>query len=252
MKISIHMPAYNAEATIGSALKSLLRQRDAGDLDIIVVDDGSTDQTRDVIGALAATAPEIRLICATHGGISCARNTALRAMAPDTDLVGFLDADDLSPAGRLARDAAVLAADPSIQFVYSKIRFFDEEDSELLAPSATSHAVDGWIGQLGQALFRREVLERAGRFDETLRQSEDLDLWLRIFAEEPKYAILEDVGVFYRKNHGSITENRRQFRQELMRTIFRHRKRQPRLGELGLPRGFISADHMAELKTWVR
>lgn len=252
MKISIHMPAYNAESTIGSALKSLLRQRDAGELDIIVVDDGSTDSTRDAIDALAATAPEIRLICVPHGGISKARNTALRATRPDTDLITFLDADDLSPAGRLARDAALLKADPSLQFVYSKIRFFDLEDAEHLAPSATSHAVDGWIGQLGQALFRREVLEAAGPFDETLQQSEDLDLWFRIFAEQPKYAVTEEIGVYYRKNHGSITENRRQFRQELMRTLFRHRKRQPKLGELGLPQGFISADHMAELRTWVK
>jgi glycosyltransferase involved in cell wall biosynthesis len=77
MKISIHMPAYNVETTIGSALKSLLRQRDAGDLDIVVVDDGSTDRTCDVVGALAARAPEIRLIGIDHGGISKARNAAL-------------------------------------------------------------------------------------------------------------------------------------------------------------------------------
>lgn len=216
------------------------------------MDDGSTDDTREIVGTLAATAPEIRLIAAPHGGISKTRNTSLRAMSSDTDFVAFLDADDLSPAGRLARDAAALEADPSVQFIYSKIRFFDLEDPERLAPSETSHAVDGWIGQLGQAMFRREVLEKAGPFDETLQQSEDLDLWLRIFAEQPKYAISEEVGVYYRKNHGSITENRRQFRQELMRTLFRHRKRQPKLGELGLPRGFISADHMAELKTWVK
>ena len=52
MKISIHMPAYNAEATIGSALRSLLRQRDAGELDIIVVDDGASDRTREVVATL--------------------------------------------------------------------------------------------------------------------------------------------------------------------------------------------------------
>jgi glycosyltransferase involved in cell wall biosynthesis len=54
------MPAYNAEATIASALKSLLCQRDAGQLDIIVVDDGSTDRTCDVVCDMAATAREIR------------------------------------------------------------------------------------------------------------------------------------------------------------------------------------------------
>jgi len=101
MRLSIHMPAYNAEATIGSALKSLLRQRGAGRLEIIVVDDGSGDRTRDVVRAMGASAPEIRLISVAHGGIPKARNAALRAMAPDTDLVGFLERGRLV-AGRTA------------------------------------------------------------------------------------------------------------------------------------------------------
>jgi glycosyltransferase involved in cell wall biosynthesis len=252
MKISIHMPAYNAQATIASALKSLLRQRDAGPLEIVVVNDGSVDGTGDIVSAMAAEAREIRLVAVPHGGISKARNAALKAMAPDADLVTFLDADDLSPEGRLARDVAILKADPGLQFVYSKLRFFDREDPDRLAPSAQSHIVDGWIGQLGQALFRRQLLERAGPFDETLQQLEDLDLWLRIFGDPPKYAVSDELGVFYRKNHGSVTDNRRQFRQDLMKTVFRHRRRQPQLGELGLPKGFINADHMAELRSWVK
>jgi glycosyltransferase involved in cell wall biosynthesis len=238
MKISIHMPAYNAEATIGSALKSLLRQRDAGQLDIIVVDDGSVDRTRDAVLTLAARAPEIRLIGIGHGGISRARNEALRAMTPDTDLVGFLDADDLSPVGRLARDVAVFQADPTIDLIYSKIRFFDHEDTERLAPSASSHAVDGRNVNLAAGLFRRRLVDRVGLFDEALVQSEDMDFVLRIFEQRPTYLLSDQVGVFYRKHHGGITENRRQARQEMVRAMLRSRLRRG----APLPDGLVTID----------
>jgi glycosyltransferase involved in cell wall biosynthesis len=251
MKLSIHMPAYNAEATIASALKSLLRQRDAGQLEIIVVDDGSTDRTCDGVCAMAATAPEIKLIKIDHGGISAARNAALRATAPDADVVGFLDADDLSPEGRYAHDMAMLQADPSLQVILSKVRFFDREDSANLAPSISSRVVDGRIVHLGATLLRRELLDGV-EFDETLMQSEDLDFMLRILERRPRYALSDEIGVYYRKNHGSITENRRQVRQEMMKALFRARRRQAQPGPIVLPEGLFSLDHMPKLLSWVK
>jgi glycosyltransferase involved in cell wall biosynthesis len=250
MKISIHMPAYNAEATIGSALKSLLRQRDAGELDIIVVDDGSTDCTREIVAALAARAPEIRLIRIEHGGISKARNAALRAMAPDTDLVGFLDADDLSPAGRYAHDVELFETDPALDVVYSKVRFFDRADPESLAPSATSRVLDERTVHLSAGLFRRRVLDGAGQFDESLAQAEDTDYLFRIFERQPKYLLSDEIGVFYRKHRGGITENRAEARRELMRAFFRAHRR---CGKPSLPDGIvtITAEHLAEVRSWV-
>jgi glycosyltransferase involved in cell wall biosynthesis len=251
MKISIQMPAYNAETTIASALKSLLRQREAGQLEIVVVDDGSTDRTCDVVSALAATAPEIRLIRIAHGGISKARNTALRAMAPHTDLVSFLDADDLSPEGRFARDVVAIEADPTIELIYSKIRFFDCEDPEKLAPSVTSRLLDERTVHLSAGLFRRQLLDGVGPFDETLAQAEDTDYLLRIFERRPKYLLSDQIGVFYRKHRGGITENRQEAQQELMRAFFRAHKR---CGNPFLPDGVvtITAEQLAEVRRWAR
>jgi glycosyltransferase involved in cell wall biosynthesis len=250
MKISIHMPAYNAEATIASALKSLLRQRDAGEFDIIVVDDGSTDRTRDLVGSLAARAPEIRLIGIDHGGISRARNAGLRAMTPDTDLVGFLDADDLSPAGRYAHDVARFEADPALDLVYSRLRFFDREDPDILAPSATSRILDERTVHLSAGLFRRRILDRAGLFDEALAQAEDTDYLLRIFERWPKYLLSDEIGVFYRKHRGGITGNRGEAQRELMRAFLRAHRR---CGKPFLPEGIvtITAEHLAEVQRWV-
>jgi glycosyltransferase involved in cell wall biosynthesis len=250
MKISIHMPAYNAEATIGSALKSLLRQRDAGDLDIVVVDDGSTDRTCDIVGALAARAPEIRLIGIDHGGISKARNAALQAMAPDTDLVGFLDADDLSPEGRHAYDVALFEADPALDLVFSRLRFFDREDPETLAPGASSRILDERTVHLSAGLFRRRVLDRTGLFDETFAQAEDTDYLLRIFEGQPKYLLSDEIGVFYRKHHGGITRKREEAQRDLMRAFFRAHRRS---GKPFLPGGIvtITAERLAEVQSWV-
>jgi glycosyltransferase involved in cell wall biosynthesis len=245
------MPAYNAEATIGSALNSLLRQRDAGEFDIIVVDDGSTDRTRDVVGALAAQAPELRLIGIDHGGVSKARNAAMRAMAPDADLVGFLDADDLSPEGRYAHDVALFGADPALDLIYSKLRFFDREDPETLAPSATSRILDERTVHLSAGLFRRRVLEQAGLFDETLAQAEDTDYLLRVFEGQPKYLLSDEIGVFYRKHRGGITENRAEAQRELMRAFFRAHRR---CGRPFLPNGIvtITTEHLAEVRSWIK
>jgi glycosyltransferase involved in cell wall biosynthesis len=250
MKISIHMPAYNAEATISSALKSLLRQRDAGEFDIIVVDDGSTDRTRDLVGALAARAPEIRLIGIDHGGISKARNAALRAIKPDTDLVGFLDADDLSPEGRYAHDVALFEADPALDVIYSRLRFFDREDPNMLAPSATSRILDERTVHLSAGLFRRRILDRAGLFDEALAQAEDTDYLLRIFEGQPNYLLSDAIGVCYRKHRGGITGNRGEAQRELMRAFFRAHRR---CGKPFLPEGIvtITAEHLAEVQSWV-
>jgi glycosyltransferase involved in cell wall biosynthesis len=252
MKISILMNAYNAEATIASALKSLLRQRDAAHLEIVVVDDGSADHTRDVVAALAAAAPEIRFIEAPHGGIPKARNAALQAMAPDTELVSFLDADDLSPPGRFARDVAVFQASPATDLVYSRIRFFDREDPETLAPSATSRWIDARVIQLGAGVYRRALLDRVGPFDEDFISADDTDFLLRVFEQRPNYVLSDEVAVYYRRNHGSITDNRRQVRQEFMKSLLRRSKRQARLGALELPPGLFTGDHMAEVQSWTK
>jgi glycosyltransferase involved in cell wall biosynthesis len=252
VKVAIIIPAFNAEATIASSLRSLIRQRDAVRIDIIVIDDGSRDRTSSIVREIMTSAPEIRLIEIAHGGISKARNAGLKALAQDTDLATFLDADDLSPEGRFDRDVAVFNSDPTIELVYSKVRFFEREDPQTLSPSKGSNVIDGRVVQLGAGLFRRELLDHVGLFDEALIQSEDLDYLMRIFELRPKYYVSNDVGVYYRKNHGGITEQRTQAQHELMRALLRARKRRSKLADFEMPKDIFSLDHLADLQKWAR
>ena len=91
MKLSVIVPTYNRERYVSSALRSLLRQRHEVDLDIVVVDDGSTDGTREIVQSLMRDAPEIRLFTQPNQGVSAARNLGLRQMFPTTDFISFLD-----------------------------------------------------------------------------------------------------------------------------------------------------------------
>ena len=252
MKVAVIIPAFNAQATIRSAVMSLLRQTGPCQLEVIVVDDGSRDRTADVVADLSATHPSVRLILNHHGGISRARNAGLRALTAGTDLVSFLDADDLSPEGRFARDVEALRADDSIEFIYSKVRFFDREELGLLMPGADSNITDGRVVQLGAAVFRKQLLERVGMFDEALLQAEDFDYLLRTFELRPKYLLSDEVGVYYRKNHGGITQDRRQAQHELMKALLRARKRRAQLDNFCMPAGVFTTDHMADLGAWLR
>ncbi|WP_321340354.1 glycosyltransferase family A protein [Breoghania sp.] len=250
MKLSVLMPAYNAEQTIASALRSLLRQRDAAEMEILVADDGSSDRTVEIVSDLAREAPEIRLIARPHAGISATRNACLAAMPADTDFVAFLDADDLSPAGRFARDIAKFEVRPELEMLYCATRFFEIEDGEALAPSPEGRTLDGRPIQLGAGLFRAGLIRRLGPFDETLIQSEDTEFLLRVFEQEVVHVLDDDIGVYYRRNHGSVTDDVEQVRREIMRAMLRAANRRRKIGGVQLPKGFLTDTHVAELERW--
>jgi tetratricopeptide (TPR) repeat protein len=125
--VSALVAAYNAEPFVAEALESALAQDWPGDrLEIIVVDDGSTDGTAAVVEALAAAHPgRIRLIRQANAGACGATNTAFAAARGE--LIALLDADDAWPAGKLRAQAAVLAARPEVGLVYGDMRVVDAQ-----------------------------------------------------------------------------------------------------------------------------
>src|SRR6476646_2648433 len=106
------MPVYNRERYVVPALRSLVRQRDAAALDIIVVDDGSTDGSAEAVRSMMVEAPCIGLFRQENVGVARTRNTGRMQLAADAGFVSFLDSDDSSPAGRFKTDLARFDASP--------------------------------------------------------------------------------------------------------------------------------------------
>src|SRR5829696_5216274 len=118
--VSVIMPAYNVAPYIGAALESALAQTFA-DLEVVVVDDGSTDETAAVVEPFAARDGRVRLLRKPNGGLSSARNHALRHARGDA--FALLDSDDLWDPGFLAAQADVLRARPDVAIVTANARY---------------------------------------------------------------------------------------------------------------------------------
>ena len=243
------VPAYNAAAYIADALASLLRQRDTARLDIIVVNDGSTDGTGEIVRNIAAEAPEIRLIETGNGGVAAARNRALEAVTPDTDLLTSLDADDLSPAGRFARDLAHFTSDPTLDFHYGRTRMFRDIAEDRLTPDVKGRFVDVRGVQLGGALMRPALAARIGKFDERLVQGEDTDYFFRMFQLRPKIMLVGDICVYYRRHDNNITHQVEVSGSYYRRVILEHARRQ-RAGGAPVPEGFFEGRGIIEGLDW--
>ncbi|RUV20287.1 glycosyltransferase [Mesorhizobium sp. M7A.F.Ca.MR.245.00.0.0] len=225
MKLSVIMPVYNREQFVGLALRSLLRQREDIDLDIIVIDDGSTDGSAAVVRSLIAEAPCIRLFQQINGGVTKARNAGLKQLLPQTRLVSFLDSDDISPTGRFKADLACFGENPGLDLTYSRMTLVDKIDGETLEPAADSHSITVRGIHLSAGIFARNLIERTGDFDEDFKQAEDTDYLLRIFESQTKYVMPDTVALYYRRHPGNMTKEADVPFREFMRAIHKSMKR---------------------------
>ena len=236
MKVSVIIPVFNRENYVGSALRSLLRQRDAADLDIIVVDDGSTDGTAAAVRQIMGDTANVRYAAQSNMGVTKARNAGLRLLLPETEFVTFLDSDDISPEGRFEKDLAHFKTDPSLDLTYGLMTLVDQIDEARLAilPGREGITVRGV--SLTTAIFRRSTIEPLNGFDEEFVQAEDLDFLLRLFERRPRYVLSDTVAILYRQHGGNMTRGREEMRRELLKAMLRsaqRRRRDPTLG--GIP-----------------
>jgi len=197
-RVSVVMPAFNAEAFIVEAIASVLAQAHRP-LEVIVVDDGSTDST----AALAASfGGAVRLHRQANAGPPTARNRGLELATGE--FVTFLDADDLFTPEMLVRQLARMRRRPDIDIVLGGMRHFEDGD-----PDGASLRQEGEISlQLSCGLFRRSVFDTVGRFDPALWQCDDWDWFMR--ARELRVGLLlhRDVVVHHRLHGANLTRDR--------------------------------------------
>lgn len=187
-RLSVVIPAFNAATTVRSAVGSALRQT-VPVLEVIVVDDGSADATAQVVSAIED--PRVALITQANGGPAAARNAGIAAARGEW--VAFLDADDLWLPGYVEAALAALRATPNPGFAYTDAYVFDTGRGQVRVQPAMRAIVPPPPDRESflTALVRRNfvftsatvpasVLAAVGGFDESLRLSEEYDLWLRI------------------------------------------------------------------------
>ena len=170
--VSVVIPVYNGEKYLAEALDSVFAQTHRP-LEVIVVDDGSTDQSAEIARAV----PGVRYCAQPHGGPGTSRNLGVsEARGP---FLAFLDADDLWPVDKLARQLAVFDADPNLDILYGHVQQFRRpqpagapvEDERIGGP------VPGYVP--GTALVRREAFLRVGPIATHWRVGEFIDWYAR-------------------------------------------------------------------------
>lgn len=190
--VSVIVPCYNTGKYLRVAIESALRQTHTN-LEVIVVNDGSTDDTQSIIGDLEATDHRVIGITQNNGGLSRARNTGLRASRGE--FVNFLDADDWFEPTKLERQIAQLNDHPDAGFSYCDIQTEKEVDDPSVDLSYSvgearqvrdgdifgSLLLGGYFPPLS-VLIRRSAIDIVGEFREDLAAQEDYDYWLRCAA----------------------------------------------------------------------
>jgi glycosyltransferase involved in cell wall biosynthesis len=195
-RVSVLIGAYNNAATLERAAASILDQS-VGDLELLIIDDGSTDATAAVAAAIAASDPRVELLSMGRNlGISRSLNAGLaRARAP---IAAVQDADDHSHERRLERELAVLDGDPAVAVVGCRMDEVDEAGRRL-APRTTFAAGDVRPVLMRfnpipntSAAFRRSAVLAVGGYDRRYRYAMEYDLWLRL-AERHRVVALDEV-----------------------------------------------------------
>lgn len=215
--VSVVIPAYNCATYIALAVQSALDQDYPGK-EIIVVNDGSTDNTADV---LAAFGESIVVIQQSNSGVAVARNRGMQAARGA--LIALLDADDLWLPGKLRKQVDYLNAHPGVGAVYCRWREWRPDAlGEFTVPQLGHDALErngiepddsGWlynklfldsIIHTTTLLMRREIMEQTGKFDPALRRGQDYDYWFRMSRLAPIHK-LSAVLSLYRIHPESIT-----------------------------------------------
>jgi GT2 family glycosyltransferase len=250
--VSVVIPAYNAAWCVRKAIDSVLAQ-DFRHFEVIVVNDGSTDDTAAVLSAYGDL---IRVVHQANGGMSSARNAGIRAARGE--LIAFLDSDDWWLPGKLGCQVELMRARPDVGFTSAAARVEDPEgrlvnlwgcgqwDGSFLAHLFQNNG--GIAGGSSALMVRRAVLESTGGYDETLGGVEDADLWMRL-AAVTQYACIPEPQVVVLRRPGSVSRNIEGMRTGAIRVMKKNRHLLPRPLAGGYWRAGLASVH-ADYAKW--
>ena len=206
-RVSVIIPTHNRAAMLRQALESVRLQEMEG-VEIIVVDDGSTDGTPQVVQELQ---PGIVYLKQSQQGVAAARNLGIRhSRAP---YIAFLDSDDLWLPGKLKKQIEFLQSRPGIGLLYARMWSYhvDSPDQRRLDPRVVARTFHELLNgpnsvTTSTVMVRRECFDTVGVFDPRLKAAEDHELWLRIVRRFP-IAFMDEVVAEYRRHGNSINSD---------------------------------------------
>jgi len=210
-KVSIIIPVYNYEKYVRECVESALSQ-DYENLEVIVVDDGSTDATPEILKSFEQ---KIRYIRQENRGTAAALNVGLRLARGS--LVAWLSSDDVYLPGKIRAQVEKLQEEPDLALVYTDWIMIDAEGRELQVIRSSCPSPERFIREMlicdfvsgSSILLKKECFERAGYFDETLRAVADADMWFRLLKHGYRFGHVPKPLVKYRHHPSNQTHNYR-------------------------------------------
>jgi len=206
--ISVVIPAYNAELTIYETICSV-QQQTLKNLEIIVINDGSTDGTLTVLNQIQE--PRLKIFTYENCGLPTARNRGISQASGD--FIAFLDADDLWTPDKLELQLKSLADHPEAAVAYSRTIFMDEQGQSFHRGQRFSYfegnvlknlLVWNFIESGSNPLIRREAIETIGEFDPSQPPAADWDYWLRLAIKYP-FVLVRKPQIFYRQSGNQMS-----------------------------------------------
>jgi glycosyltransferase involved in cell wall biosynthesis len=205
--VSVVIPAYNGAKTITETIQSILNQT-LTDFELIVINDGSTDDTVDVVCQIDD--PRITILSFENGGLPETRNRGIRNSSGE--FITFIDADDLWTPDKVEDQVNALRNNPDAGVAYSWTTFIDKSSQPLYAGEPFPHQgnvypqllIRNFIASGSNIMIRRSVVAEIGEYDATLKSAEDWDYNLRLAARYP-FILVPKYQIKYRKTETSMT-----------------------------------------------
>jgi glycosyltransferase involved in cell wall biosynthesis len=239
--VSVIIPAYNCERFIAEAVESV-KQQDYEPIEIIIIDDGSTDGTSSCVKRLGE---DICYLYQSNRGPAAARNSGIRVAKGE--VIAFLDADDYWPKNKLKIQMARMNRDPEIEVVLGRIQctgLLTEADKRIRFEGPDNTMINVC---LGSGVFRNSVFNQVGLFDESLHHHEDHDWFLRARENGVSITILKDITLHNRRNDYSMSRRKSKDDPSMIKILKKsldRRRQNNALGDL-LPKFFDFDDGKA-------
>lgn len=224
--VTVLIPVYNARNYLEEAIESVLKQTYQF-MEIVVIDDGSTDDSPEILSRLAAKDSRISVVRKPNGGISSALNTGLDLARGD--LIARMDADDLMMPHRIATQHAYLRANPALGFCASYMRVIDGAGRFVrsYAPAPVTHAA--LAAQIARreaitythpaVMFRTAVARNLGGYNRELEPCEDTDLFGRMITSGMPGLVIPEELLSYRLHSGSISGSKTKSQVEMLEHV---------------------------------